>query len=179
MHAAYMFATHPNFNGARKTPGVLLSLRSPDEWARSRLHNHIEDGSYEWLMLPRCLGESPRLTAVMGGPSDRSRVALSVMMFNAWAACLATSPAYGFKGQEHLLMINLFETGKSDAEIDADLVETLSRFLLGPASAITAAPQIDSEKLAVPYLTEQVRACAYQDGVQMNHTKLQDWAPRR
>ena len=76
-------------------------------------------------------------------------------------------------------MINLFETGKSDAEIDAELVEKLSRFLLGPASAITVAPQFDREKLAVPHLTDKVRACAYQDGVLMNHTKLQDWTPRR
>lgn len=172
MHAAYMFATHPNFNGDRKTPGVLLSLRDPEEWARSRLDHHIEDGSYTWGMLPRCLGESPRLTSVLGGPSQRAQVALAVMMFNAWAACLATSPAYGFEDQEHLLMINLFETGKSDADVDEELAERLSRFLLGPASAITVRADFDRERLTVSHLTEKIRTCAYQDGALMNHTKL-------
>ena len=62
------------------------------------------------------------------------------MTWNAWAACLATSAAYGYDRLNNLLMFNLFQEGQSDAAIDAAFARNLSAFLLGRASCQKYSP---------------------------------------
>ena len=55
---------------------------------------------------------------------------LAVMTYNAFSACIATSPDLRY-GDDHLLLINVFQADRSEKEVDAELARNLSRFLLG------------------------------------------------
>ena len=52
------------------------------------------------------------------------------MTYNAFSACIATSPDLRY-GDDHLLLINVFQADRSEKEVDAELARNLSRFLLG------------------------------------------------
>ena len=135
MLAAPFFATHDDFGGERRSPGVLLSLRDPARWARSRIAHHAAQGAAnDWRASNQCLGYGPTLGAIERGGEEARALCRSVMTWNAWAACLATSAAYGYDRLNNLLMFNLFQEGQSDAAIDAAFARNLSAFLLGRAS---------------------------------------------
>ena len=119
MQGAHILATR---HGGQ-IPGVILSLRDPIDWARSRLSHHVGGGAKHWRPESACLG--------YGGPlTELNRMPLAVMTYNAFSACIATSPDLRY-GDDHLLLINVFQADRSEKEVDAELARNLSRFLLG------------------------------------------------
>jgi len=84
-----------------RTPGVLLSLRDPHEWAAARLAAQGPDSSGG-----ATCGYSTKL-------ADQEASALHQLTYNAFAACLATSPRFGWD-PGHLFAFNLFD-GQADS----------------------------------------------------------------
>ena len=167
MQGAQIFAGH---HGGQ-IPGVILSLRDPKEWAHSRLRHHGAGGARNWRAGPACLG--------WGGPiTDISRMPRSVLTYNAYSACVATSPALRYD-DGHLLLINVFQAGRSEEAVDAELARNLSRFLLGHnRSRFLLArdrnnSQITRERLGETSVTKAVRLCAHVSRTGA-HTKFSD-----
>jgi hypothetical protein len=146
-------------------PGVLLSLRDPKEWARSRIKHHRDGGAEHWRAASACLGWG-------GAPiSETDQMPLAVLTYNAFSACAATSPAFRYD-DDHVLLVNLFQGNRSEEEVDAELARNLSRWLLNEnRSRFLIAPtrnntRISHAGMSVESVTKGVEGCAYS----MSHT---------
>ena len=155
MQGAHILATR---HGGQ-IPGVILSLRDPRDWARSRLSHHVGGGAQHWRPESACLGYGGALTEV-------NKMPLAVMTYNAFSACIATSPDLRYS-DDHLLLINVFQAGRSEDEVDVELARNLSRFLLGAnRSRFLLARDRNNSRITRESLSEAsvmagVRGCAH------------------
>ena len=166
MQGAHILATR---HGGQ-IPGVILSLRDPREWARSRLAHHQGGGAQHWRPASECLG--------YGGPlTELDRMPLAVMTYNAFSACIATSPDLRY-GDDHLLLINVFQTGRSEDDVDTELGRNLSRFLLGRnrtrflLAKDRGNSRITRESLSEASVLAGVRGCAHMTRNMTRHSKF-------
>ena len=166
MQGAHILATR---HGGQ-IPGVILSLRDPREWARSRLAHHQGGGAQHWRPASECLG--------YGGPlTELDRMPLAVMTYNAFSACIATSPDLRY-GDDHLLLINVFQTGRSEDDVDTELGRNLSRFLLGRnrtrflLAKDRGNSRITRESLSEASVLAGVRGCAHMTRNMSRHSKF-------
>ena len=166
MQGAHILATR---HGGQ-IPGAILSLRDPREWARSRLAHHQGGGAQHWRPASECLG--------YGGPlTELDRMPLAVMTYNAFSACIATSPDLRY-GDDHLLLINVFQTGRSEDDVDTELGRNLSRFLLGRnrtrflLAKDRGNSRITRESLSDASVLAGVRGCAHMTRNMSRHSKF-------
>ena len=82
---AKFFATHLNANGARKSPGVLLSVRDPKAWAESRINHPGAADGWAATNLLACVdysskeGELFKSRAVRQGAMGSGRALLALL----------------------------------------------------------------------------------------------------
>ena len=113
---AYILAAHA---GSKRSAGVLLSLRNPHEWMVDRMKKH---GSSHCCSVPTMpCGKAIPITS----PKD-PKLAQHFYAYQAWAACLATSPKLGFD-KLHLFAFNLF--AQSPANLTGHFYTALRRFV--------------------------------------------------
>jgi hypothetical protein len=102
----------------KRSAGVLLSLRDPFEWLAKRTTVHASSHCCSVPTMP--CGNGIRITS----PSN-AEYAHHFYAYQAWAACLATSPKLGFDKQ-HLFAFNLF--AQRPANLTSRFYSTLRRF---------------------------------------------------
>ena len=89
--------------------GVLLTVRDPWEWYQARVRG------YDWAHLPTACGcEADGCIYLRDAPIIEAP--MSFFVYQAWAACVATSPALGL-GEDSLLAMNLFAQLPQDLEV--------------------------------------------------------------
>jgi len=155
-----LLLSHPGSLNA----GVLLSLRDPFTWMESRLDQHASDHCCSIPTAP--CGQPLHMRTVRGkmnrpavADAQRYEYAMQFFIYQAWAACLGSSPQLGYS-TSNLFAFNLFE--QLPANLQGELHAAIDRFV--PHRRHPSAPTKDA-------FDQAWAKCSHKSSLKSNATK--------
>jgi len=120
-----LLLSHPG----RLTAGVILTLRDPVDWVRSRVSHHGRSGATSRSCCSVAAPPCGRMEWINASRAEHEKYYSALFFaYQAWVACLATSPRLGYD-RSHLYALNVF--AKKPANQKAGLYAALKRFVGG------------------------------------------------